>query len=321
MTKVNDVVLELGNRSFTVGVVSDEYIIGGSKKGRQSVPIYDERIVPYIAEMCRRRVRKKFDARILITGPVRTGKSTLACLIARELNPFFTPDLVAFELDDFTEVLSRLPSADPTADKFPVAVLDESGTALYSKDWQTKMVKQMAKVYQIIGKKNLTMIMCLPHKNLLSKDIREQMHIWICTKPDLEGERGFAELREGVENIWQLELYWKPICGFCFPEMKDEWWSEYERLKDEFIDRYVQESKDIIIPSKVQDAIRQRNIAIKIATSEQKLSQEDIAAMLGITPSALTKIARSPTVHPGKSKKPDFIKNIKWMQDKRFRKT
>ncbi len=92
---VDEVTIELHGMRQKVGVISEEYIIGGSTKGKQSVPIYDERIIPCIAEMSKRRVRKKFDARVLITGPVRTGKSTLACMIARALDPLFTPDMVA----------------------------------------------------------------------------------------------------------------------------------------------------------------------------------------------------------------------------------
>jgi len=231
----------INGRTIEVGMVSERYLIGSNRRGKQNVPVYDDRVVEYIAEMAKKRVYKKFDCRILITGAVRTGKSTLACKIARKLCPDFTPEHVCFRLQDFTDVLSKLSPADPERGYFPTAILDESGVDLYSKEWQTVLVKRMAKIYQVIGKKNLTMIMCLPHRNLLTRDIREQLHIWVVTRTTPDGDRGFAELREGVDNIWNMELFWKPLCAFTFDGLDDDFWAEYEARKDVFIDKFVSE--------------------------------------------------------------------------------
>lgn len=278
----------INGRVIKVGLINDEYNIGGSRKGRNVVPVYDGRVVEYITEMAKKRVLHKFDARVLISGPVRTGKSTVAVDVARKLNPKFTADQVAFRLEDFTDILAELPPADPKNGKYPVAIYDEAGTGLYSKDFQMKLVKQMAKIFQIIGKKNLTMIMCLPHRNLLTRDVREQMHIWINTRTDLEGERGFAELREGIENIWQLELYWKPICGFCFDECTDDFWTSYEIHKDKFIQDFTKGKVDA--PTRVSDAIYQRNKAIKLAASRQRKTLKEMSEILDLNPGAISDI-------------------------------
>lgn len=286
----------INGKVLKVGLISDEYNIGGTRRGKNIVPVYDGTVVDYIAEMAKKRVHHRFDARILITGPVRTGKSTTAVAIARAIDPDFPVDNIAFRLEDYREILASLPSSDAKKGVFPTAILDESGVDLYSKDWQVRLVKEMAKVYQIIGKKNLTMIMCLPHRNLLTRDIREQMHIWVSTRTDLEGERGFAELREAVENIWQLEVFWKPLCGFCFNEVADDFWSEYEARKDRFIDDFIAVKKvdDVALPAKTKRHIQQRNAAIKMAYENGK-SLKEIGDLVKLTPQAINQIVNERT--------------------------
>jgi len=274
----------INGRIITAGLISEEYKIGGNRKGMQIVPVYDHRIIKYIAELAKKRVIHKFDCPILIAGPRRTGKTTTASYIARELNPDFTPDLMAFRLENFRHLLSDLPPADPDNGFYPVAILDESGVDLYSKDWQQRLQKEMVKVFQIIGKKRLTMIMCLPHRNLLTKDIRESMHLWIQTKVDMDGERGFAELREGVDNIWNLELYWKPICGFCYDQLDDDFWKSYELKKDRFIDDFIQ-LESLPDASARGKLVAQRDAAITYIASNKKamgMSDADIARLVSM---------------------------------------
>lgn len=286
----------INGKVFTVGLISEDFNIGGSRKGKNIVPVYDNRVTDYIAEMAKKRIHHKFDARVLISGPVRTGKSTTAIAIARAIDPDFPAENIAFRLEDFREILSRLPSADPEKGIYPCAILDESGVDLYSKDWQMRLVKEMAKVFQIIGKKNLTMIMCLPHRLLLTKDIREQMHIWVNTRTDLDGERGFAELREAVENIWQLEVFWKPLCGFCFDEIADDFWKAYELRKDVFITEFIAtaaERKPERVSKKNERLTEQRNNLIKLAYTKKELPMKVIAKTIGITPQAVEAIVNA----------------------------
>lgn len=276
----------INGRLVRVGLVSEDYNIGGSRKGKNLVQVYDNRTLDYIAEMAKKRINHRFDCRIVVSGPVRTGKSTIAVSLARALDPTFTPDRVAFRLEDFTKILAALPPADPEKGFYPCAIYDEAGTGLYSKDFQMRLVKQMSKIFQVIGKKNLTMIMCLPHRNLLTKDIREQMHIWVSTRTDLDGERGFAELREAIENIWQLEVFWKPLCGFCFDEVDDDFWKAYEIFKDAFIDEFVlasPEEKPGRFSVKNQRLTDQRNALLKLAYQKRNLPMKDLASAIGVT--------------------------------------
>ena len=285
----------INKRGITVGVIAEEYNIGGTRKGRNVVPIYDGRIMDYIAEMAKKRVYHKFDCRILISGPVRTGKSTSAIDLARRIDRNFTQEDVTFRLEDFRKRLAEREPANAALGLFPCVVLDESGVDLYSKDWQLKLVKEMAKVFQIVGKRNLTMIMCLPHRNLLTRDIREQMHIWISTRTDLEGERGFAELREAIENIWQLEVYWKPLCGFCFDPIIDDFWKTYENRKDDFITSFIalaqEKTKEDSPRADTVRIRRQRDVLIKAVSAKVPLDPATVDELTGLTPTRVYAIA------------------------------
>jgi hypothetical protein len=284
MTKksvARDVTLMANGHPVSVGMVAEEFDIGSSKRSKQVVPIYDNRIHRYIAEKCKERVKNGFHNFILISGPRRTGKTTNACEIARILNPGLPVDNVAFRLEDFRNLLGTMPPTDVSKDYYSVAVLDEGGFALYNKDWQQRAIKEMGKVMQVIGKKLQTVIICLPHRNLLVGDIREAMDFWICTSV-LDGQRGFAELREGCYNKWKLNLYWKPLCGFLFDELDDDWWHEYEMKKDTFIDEYVNEGTVLPDSSRIAQVTEQRNRLIKLVASDPRHSQKEIAVLTGM---------------------------------------
>lgn len=275
-----DVKLIANGHPVTVGMITEEYSIGSTRNSKQVVPIYDSRITDYIVERCKERNINGFHNFILISGPRRTGKTTYACQLARRLDPKFPVERVAFRLEDFRHLLGTMPPTDIKKGYHSVAVLDEGGFALYNKDWQQRAIKEMGKLMQIIGAKLQTVIVCLPHRNLLVGDIREAMDFWICTSV-LDGQRGFAELREGVYNRWKLNLFWRPLCGFVFEELDDDFWHEYEIKKHIFIDEFASEDGGPPDSSRVQLVTTQRDKLIQLLGSDPKYSQKQIAELIG----------------------------------------
>lgn len=257
---IKDVEIEYKKKKFTVGLVDDQKYFQQNVRGAHYAPVYDERAFDYLAYRVIRRSKHKFDNRIVIAGPPRTGKTTIACTWARKIDPDFPVENVSFRLADFKTRLNLLPPADPEHDKFPIAILDESGVDLYAKDWATTWVKDMAKIFQIVGKKRLTMMMNLPHRNLLAKDMRDAMHFWINTSIE-EEYRGYAEVREARPNPWAAP-YWNPLFGLVFNELQDKWWDEYEKAKDDFIDEYTRQDA-APIPVRVQRVTDQRDKALR----------------------------------------------------------
>lgn len=272
-------VLKVGETSIPVEVIAEDYFIGRALGKNQYVPIYNESLQDYIVERCKDRVRHGFDCPVLITGPRRTGKSTNAINIARKLDRDFSHDRIAFRLEDFSDLIANLPPADPSQGVFPAAIYDEAGTGLYSKDWMRESVKVLCKVFQIVGKKNLTLFLCLPHRAFLTKDIREQLFLWIYTTT-LNEQRGFAELREVVENKWSTDAYWKPLCGYIFNELKDPFWLEYERRKMQFIDDFTR--------GVINTPIQQRNLAIK--RLKDFITLREICSLTGLSSTTVSNI-------------------------------
>lgn len=257
---MEDVEIKYKNKSFTVGMIQGEKLFQQNVRGAHYAPVYDSRAFDYLAYRVVRRGRSRFDNRIVIAGPPRTGKSTIACTWAKRVDPDFPVENVAFRLEDYKQILNRLPPANPVNEKWPMAILDESGVDLYAKDWATRMVKDMVKVFQIVGKKRLTMMMCLPHRNLLTKDMRDEMHWWCNTSVEDDELRGYCEIRYAKPSPW-VGPYWNPLMGIVYEELSGKWWDAYEKMKDDFIDDYTkQESANV--PARVQKLLDQRNAVI-----------------------------------------------------------
>lgn len=285
MIKIKETEIKFKGQSFPVGLIDEARYFQQNVRGAHYAPVYDSRAFDYLAWRVIRRGKNKFDNRIVIAGPPRTGKTTIACTWARKIDPDFPVENVTFRLDDYKKCLASLPQADPAHDKFPVAILDESGVDLYSKDWATVWVKAMAKVFQIVGKKRLTMIMNLPHRNMLAKDMRDAMHFWVNTS--IEDElRGYAEVRESKANAWTTP-YWNPLFGIVFEEMTGKWWDSYEKLKDEFIDEYTSQDS-APINQRLQRIMDQRDRALKALRGSHTL--REIETLTGMSDGQVSKI-------------------------------
>lgn len=288
---MDEVLLEANGKKIPVGRIMKNYEIGRMKSHKQVVSVYDMRIHNWLAEKAKQRVNHKWDCPILIVGRRRTGKSLNAACIARKVDPDFPIENVAFRLEDFRNILNNLAPADPANGFYPVAVYDESGVDLYSKDWQRRSVKEMVKIFEIIGMKRITMIFNLPHRNLLVGDLRESMQYWIAVKT-LDEERGFAELREAAENenIWQLKSFWKPLCGYHFEEVADKWWTEYERAKHDFIDDYTQRDPDIDL-SRSGKVTAQRDALLRWICAQPKApTQNELSDMIDLNRTTISHI-------------------------------
>jgi len=284
---MKDVEIKHKKFSFTVGLIDDARYFQQNVRGTHYAPVYDSRSFDYVAHRLTTRGKNYFDNRILIAGPPRTGKTTVAATIARKIDPDFPVDNVTFRLEDFRKTLSSLKPADPENNYYPMAILDESGVDLYAKDWATRIVKDMAKVFQIVGKKRLTMFLVLPHRNLLAKDMRDEMHFWFNTVVEDE-YRGFCEVRESKPSPWKSP-YWKPLFGIVFEEMKDRWWDEYEKKKDEFIEEYTRQ-EPAIVPQRVQVLSEQRDKCIR-ALRQKGFSLRELGEIVGVDHSIISRIA------------------------------
>jgi len=261
----------ISKRRFKVGVIAKKYKIAG----KYNVPIYDHRIVPYIAELAMERPKKRFDTIFLITGQRRCGKSTLAFQIARCIDNNFDERKIAFRIEEFGEIIQNNPECNPEIGVYPQVIMDEAGYDLLAQNWMERMQKELVKRFEVIGARRQIIYLVLPHKQLLNRSIRNGMiHYWINVST-FENERGFAELRMAQENIWKLETFWKPLCAFTFEPCDDDpIWKQYLVKKDAFIDSVMTDIEDT---SKTRELKKQRAMLIKHILKTEKMSQKELA--------------------------------------------
>jgi len=276
-------------REHEVGMVAPRYAIARTKGQRMNVPVYDDRCIPYIAGCIKERPQKKFDCLILITGPRRCGKSTLAQQLATCVDPNFNCDHIAFYLEDFNEIIKDNPQANPAKGLYPQVILDEAGFDLFSQNWMQRVQKNLVRKFEVIGSRNQIVYLVLPHRMLLNKSLREGMvHYWINVTTWNE-ERGFAELRIGKENLWQMEMFWKPLCAFTFNEVGDSLWKQYTTKKEKFIDDVTSE-RGVEGENRVSTLLKQRDECIRLAYRRGTTTMQDIAKQLGMSDSAIGNI-------------------------------
>lgn len=231
-----------------------------SSKGPIYVPEYGFEALQYILDEIEKARRKNWDRTILLTGEEGCGKSTLGGWIASELGLASEED-VCYDPKDFLRTLKD-------ANKGDVVWLDEGARGLYSRDAMTKVNKQLTKAFTQIRVKELVSIICLPHKELLDKNMRNRrIHYWGDVR-SREYKRGFVKwrisgkpdrnLRENRipkhNNEWQISVYWEPLFVMRFPKLKKNNgfdWDRYEEVKKKALDEFLDEANTVDTPSKV----------------------------------------------------------------------
>lgn len=153
--------------------------------GNDSVLRINERLAKNL-DMARKRViQKNYDYPCVISGLPRIGKSSLARVIAKYCDKNFTVKNIAFTGDEFIHLTNNIP--DNSA-----VILDESfadmNTSLSKSPEFVRIVNHM----QIIGQKNLFLILVLPNFFDLSKKIAlyRVSHLFVVEEKNIEGDRG-----------------------------------------------------------------------------------------------------------------------------------
>jgi len=143
-------------------------------------------VVPYHAKLwvkvknIMKYQRKGFDSPILIDGPRRSGKSTLAKATAYLLNPNLTIDNFVSGLEEAAEKISKAKEDD-------VLIFDEGSLVANSKDGMGKVNKQLEKIIDVVGVKRLVLIFCMPSFFKISQPIavehsRFLIHVYLGKK-------------------------------------------------------------------------------------------------------------------------------------------
>ena len=91
----------LDGTKHEVGQYTDRHQMGKYQGRNWYVPYYDECILDVVASDLKGHIKKGATCNVLITGRVRTGKSTLAQKIARRVDSELTLESVVFWPQDY----------------------------------------------------------------------------------------------------------------------------------------------------------------------------------------------------------------------------
>jgi len=142
-----------GWRVLQKGECADRHFLG---------EMYNEKFVILINAMLWEKVKnimkireRGFDSIILIDGRRRTGKSTLAKIIAYLLNPNITINNYVVGLEDSPAQIEKAEVGSPL-------IFDEGSLIASSRDTMRTKNVQLSKIIDVVGQKRLCLIFCMP---------------------------------------------------------------------------------------------------------------------------------------------------------------
>ena len=231
----------LGNEITYEKVGEEEIKEGKDKQTKIDIVSFDA--IKWLISDLKSRIEDGWDNMVMITGQERSGKSTLGFHIYKRLAEELG---LEYKLDQIYFSAKELHSDAKKGKQKQIYMLDEAGAELYGKEWYNEVQRSIVKLLQVIGKKNLTLILNLPHRTLLNKDIRNRrIHYWFHTKTRkvrmgdgrLKRKRGYATLHIPHTNKWSDSAFWEGKFTIKYPEISDEVWESYEEKKSEYIEK------------------------------------------------------------------------------------
>jgi len=124
---------------------------------------------------------------VMLVGEPRSGKSYSALRIAELVDQDFSLDNLVYSPAEFLKLVK-------TKEEGSVIVFDEAGVKIFSREWQSKMNKALAKVFQILGYKHLGIILTFPSVMFVDKAIRRLFNYILLAKGfDREHEISFCK--------------------------------------------------------------------------------------------------------------------------------
>lgn len=294
---MSDVYLKLVNKKW---VDADKDTCDKDTKGN---PIRINRLLRDRLDIILNLQKDKWDAMFIIDGRERSGKSSLASVCGWYLtNGELTADNFASGLKDAAEKIEKLPDKS-------VLIFDEASTMFGSKDSTGKAQKQLVKILDVVGQKNMIFILCLPCFFDLNKTIAVRRSLFLLHIQPKEmtdswkrepfyyfDEEKKAQLyRLGKKNY---DSYAKPNPSFDgkYYEFIPTFWDEYENtIKKESLKEVINAAKGKT-PAQVQ---RENRLMYCIGLLAVKLKEDydipnhKIAEYLGIQKQTLSDYKRS----------------------------
>ena len=205
------------------------------------VPCLGESGIEVLAEYIRERIDHGFDCLIMVSGDRGSGKSTLILQTALELDKNITADSVAFRLEDFARIFKYNSTKKK---RYAQVIMDESGHAFHSRDWNNRVQRTVIKHMIISRVKRQIIWEAVPKRSQLDNQLRDMPYLWVHVTEPREFVQGFAVVLTApspLQSMWHPERYWVHQFAFMFNKLEGPLWDEYEKRKIEFVDAITEE--------------------------------------------------------------------------------
>jgi len=223
-------------------------------------------------------IQRNWDCVILIDGEERSGKSTLGKTIACYLDSNFSVKNISNSIEETKKKIAELPDKN-------VLLVDEGSLVFSSKDAMLKAQKELLKILDVVGQKNMVLIIVLPSIFDLIKQIairRSRFLLHVYADKDMNrgrflyfGKKKKAKLYElGKKNFGS---YKKPKSDFRGRFVKfNPFGKEYDSLKRETLLNTLHKSDD---PERSK-IYYQRNLAWALMLRKKWITQQKLSEFL-----------------------------------------
>jgi hypothetical protein len=189
---------------------------------------------------------------MLITGPTRQGKSSIAMALALRNDPHWDMSRIVFNTHDYVHIVNERPPVGS------YIIYDDAGLGISSKRWWEQASVVFGMVAQSVAYRRYVTILTVPDMSWIEKTSRT-LAKYIVEVPNDEQMKGWFWVRRGVSNknltrpnrLYPYVRLRKRVNGRLMPEVKlnllyapplpGEIYAEYERIKDAVFTRTYQE--------------------------------------------------------------------------------
>lgn len=181
-------------------------------------------------ERIREKIRQDWDWPVVVSGYEGTGKSTMAFVLCKKVDPEFTIDSVVFDHKALCQRLATYP-------KYRAILLDEAGQSLFSREAITAVNREIVKALMMVRARNLFFVMCIPNFRWLDSYVREHRTRTRVEVYTLGGARGWADFYRPIRDRFKPTTFWKPLYTYRFQQIDSDEWREYEKRKLEVVEK------------------------------------------------------------------------------------
>ncbi len=234
-------------------------------------------------------IEKDWDAVLLLDGLERVGKSILGMTIGHYLsNGKMTEKNFCAGIDDCPEVIKAVPNKS-------VVFVDEGSLVFNSKDAMNKKQKQLMKILDVVGQKQLVFIICLPSFFDLNRQIairRSRMLLHVYPSKNWERGRFAYYTMKKKKLLYELgkrnfNSYSKPHPSFRgkFVDFKPKFYEEYLKIKKKsMLEALDIGKKEALTPSQIKT-----QLMIEFKKNNPLITNESIAKGFGMCKSSYYK--------------------------------